>query len=111
MLHKDFYAVVGELVLTSTAIDWQLNRVLIEVLEIGGPLMVEPVVATLDTRLKLEILKERAKHIRPLDWKNGVKKYCVKVEEVFRWRILSATSRRFSTMGGRNSNPLLLRNY
>jgi hypothetical protein len=84
--HKDTYAIVGELVMTATGIDWQLNRVLIEVLDISGPLMVEPVVATMDTRLKIEILKERLKHISAKDWKSGVKKYCEKVEKVFLYR-------------------------
>jgi hypothetical protein len=84
--HTDTYAVVGELVMSSAGIDWQLNHVLIEVLDIGGPLLVEPVVATLDARLKIEILKERAKHISAKQWSKGVAKYCDKVEKVFRIR-------------------------
>ncbi|MBG0794762.1 hypothetical protein IYY11_15515 [Methylocystis sp. H62] len=84
--HKDTYAIVGELVMTATGIDWQLNRVLIEVLDIGGALMVEPVVATIDTRLKIEIIKERAKHISATDWKSNVGNYCNKVENVFKYR-------------------------
>jgi hypothetical protein len=84
--HKDTYAIVGELVMTATGIDWQLNHVLIEVLDIGGSLMVEPVIATIDTRLKIEILKERAKHISASEWKKGVTKYCEKVEKVFMYR-------------------------
>jgi hypothetical protein len=84
--HRDTFAIVGELVMTATGIDWQLNRVLVEVLDIGGTPMVESVVATIDTRLKIEILKERAKHITAKDWKNGVTKYCDKIEKVFRYR-------------------------
>jgi len=84
--HKNVFAIVGELVMSSCGIDWQLNRVLIEVLDIGGPLLVEPVVATLDTRLKIEMLKERAKHISQDDWRKGVNKYCDKVEKVFKIR-------------------------
>lgn len=84
--HKDTFAIVGELVMSSAAIDWQLNRVLIEVLDIGGPLLVEPVVATLDARLKTEILKERAKHVSSKDWKIAVIRYCDKVEKVFKIR-------------------------
>jgi hypothetical protein len=84
--HKHTYAVVGELVMLSNAIDHQLNQVLMSVLNIAGPLMVEPVVATIDTRLKIEILKERAKHIADKAWKNGVVKYCAKVENVFKYR-------------------------
>jgi hypothetical protein len=59
--HKATYAVVGELVMIANAIDHSLNRVLIAVLNIGGYVMVEPIVATLDARQKVEILKERSK--------------------------------------------------
>jgi hypothetical protein len=105
--HRDTFAIVGELVMTATGIDWQLNRVLVEVLDIGGTPMVESVVATIDTRLKIEILKERAKHITAKDWKNGVTKYCDKIEKV---GTLSATPLRFSKMGVGLSNQLRLQN-
>ena len=84
--HRDTYAIVGELVLISTAIDHSLNRVLMAVLNIGGPIMVEPVVATLDARLKIEMLKDRAKLIRNNEWKKGIGKYCDLAEIVFKHR-------------------------
>jgi hypothetical protein len=83
---KENYAVVGELVLMSTGLDFLLNRVLMAVLDLGTSHMIEPVVATLDPTRKLEILKERAAHIANADWKKGVTKFCDKVESVFRQR-------------------------
>jgi len=85
--HKETYAVVGELVMISNAIDHALNRVLMAFLNIGDhDIMVEPIVATLDARQKIEILKERAKFIGNNDWKRAVGKYCDQVESVLRQR-------------------------
>ena len=80
------FTVVGELVMISSAIDHLLNNVLIEVLDLGGASLLEPVVATLDPPRKVEILKERAAHITAKDWQKGITKFCDKVESVFRQR-------------------------
>lgn len=89
--NKDAYAVVGELVLISTALDHLLNRVLIAVFDLGvfdlgDALLLESVVAELDPKRKVEILKGRARHISAGDWKKGVIKFCDKVESVFAQR-------------------------
>ena len=63
---KDACASVGELVLLYTALDHQLNRIIIEVMQ--AP-MLEAVVATLDPRQKIEMLKSRVGHVRQPDWK------------------------------------------
>jgi hypothetical protein len=84
--HKDTYAIVGELVLISSALDTLLNQVIVEVLNLGSAPLILPVVATLDPVRKMEILKERASHIRNADWKKGVTRFVDKVESVFKHR-------------------------
>jgi hypothetical protein len=84
--NAEAFAVVGELVMISSAIDHLLNNVLIAVLDLGTASLLEPVVATLDPARKVEILKERAAHITATDWKKGITKFCDKVESVFRQR-------------------------
>ncbi|MDR3500910.1 MAG: hypothetical protein P4L72_16980 [Parvibaculum sp.] len=79
---KEAYAVVGELILLATALDHQCNHVLIQVLNLGGAPLLEPVVATLDPVRKIEILKERAKHIGHVAWKTPLIKYLEKVEKI-----------------------------
>ncbi len=104
---KENYAVVGELVLMSTGLDFLLNRVLMAVLDLGTSRMIEPVVATLDPTRKLEILKERAAHIANADWKKGVTKFCDKVESVFRQRNIAChTPPIFDDGGSPPSAPL-----
>jgi argininosuccinate lyase len=69
---------VGELVLLYTALDHQLNHVIIEVLNLAKSTMLETVVATLDPRQKVEMLKERAKHIRQLEWRKATQTHAGK---------------------------------
>jgi hypothetical protein len=83
---KESYAVVGELVMISTALDVQLNRVLMTVLDLGEHPLIEPVVATLDPARKIEILKARASHMPKNDWRKNVGKFCDHVDAVFRQR-------------------------
>lgn len=83
---REAFAVVGELVMLSTALDWQLNRVLVTVLDLGESLMIEPVVATLDPARKIEILKARASHMPKNDWRKHLSKYVECVEAVFKQR-------------------------
>ena len=84
--NKEAYAIVGELVMMSTALDFLLNRVLIAVLHLGEAPLLEPVIATLDPSRKIEILKNRAAHLTGADWKKGVLKFTDRVESVFRQR-------------------------
>ena len=83
---NESFAVVGELVMISTALDWLLNRVLITMLDLRGALLLEPVVATLDPARKVEILKARAASMPAKDWKKGVQKFCDRVDSVFKQR-------------------------
>jgi hypothetical protein len=52
---KDACATVGELVLLHTALDHQLNIIIIEVMHLTPSPMLEPVVSTLDPRQKIEM--------------------------------------------------------
>jgi DNA-binding XRE family transcriptional regulator len=83
---KAAYAVVGELVLLATALDHQLNHVLMQVLPLADSPMLEAVVATLDTARKIEMLKARAKHIAQPTWRKPVVSYLDKLETISRWR-------------------------
>lgn len=80
------YASVGELVLIATALDHQLNHVLMSVLHLAASPMLEPVIATLDTARKVEMLKARSKHIAKPTWSKPVLSYLDKVERVAKWR-------------------------
>lgn len=84
--NKEVYAIVGELVLIATALDTLLNSVVVQVLHLGSPPMIEPVVGTLDPVRKVEILKERAPHIQNEEWKKRVTAFVNKTESVFRQR-------------------------
>jgi hypothetical protein len=57
---KDAIANVGELVLLYTALDHQLNLIVIEVMHLAPTPMLEAVVTTLDPRQKIEMLESRA---------------------------------------------------
>ncbi len=80
------YAVVGELVLIATALDHQLNHVLMQVLSLTDSPMLEAVVATLDTVRKIEMLKARSKHIAQPAWRKPLLAYLDKLERVSKWR-------------------------
>lgn len=82
----DAYSVVGELVLMATALDHQLNHVLIGVLHLTDSPMLESVIATLDMNRKLEMLKARAKHIAPQNWRKALISYLDKLESISKWR-------------------------
>lgn len=83
---KEACAVVGELALLYTSLDHQLNRIVMEVMHLVLSPMLESVVATLDTRQKVEILKNRAAHIRQADWKKALKTHADRIERVARMR-------------------------
>ena len=83
---REAFAVVGELVMISTALDFQLNRVLMTMLDLGESLLIEPVVATLEPARKVEILKARASHLPKNHWRKNVSKFCDHVDDVFRQR-------------------------
>jgi transcriptional regulator with XRE-family HTH domain len=80
------YAVVGEFLLLTNALDYQLNHVLIQVLPLTDSAMLEAVIASLDTAAKIEILKERSTHIAQPNWRKPVLSYLEKLEHISQWR-------------------------
>ena len=84
--HTKIYAVVGELVMIANAIDHLLNQLVIEALHLEKSPMLEPLVAMLDARQKIEMLKSRAKHINNAVWKKAITGFCDKTESVYRQR-------------------------
>jgi len=80
------YGTVGEVVLIASALDNQLNHVLIQLLHLVESPMLEAVIATLDTVRKIEMLKERSKFIAQTRWQKPVRMYVEKVERVYKWR-------------------------
>jgi hypothetical protein len=80
------YAAVGELVLITSALDHQLNHVLIHVLPLSESPMLEAVIATLDMVRKIEMLKARSKHIAQPTWRKPLLSYLDKLERISRWR-------------------------
>lgn len=83
---KDACSTVGELVLIYTALDHQLNRIIIEVMHLAPSPMLEAVVATLDPRQKVEMLKSRAVHVRQQDWRKAIKTHADRIERVAKIR-------------------------
>jgi hypothetical protein len=70
------YALVGELVLTVSALEHQLTDVLIALLHLTPSPMLFPVVAALDTRRKIDIFKARIAHMPSgSQWKESAMKY------------------------------------
>jgi DNA-binding XRE family transcriptional regulator len=86
---KSSYAIVGELVLIASALEYQLNHVLMQVLHLSESPMLEPVVATLDVVRKIEMLKLRSKHIAQQNWRKPLSAYLDKLETVWKWRNLA----------------------
>jgi phosphoenolpyruvate synthase/pyruvate phosphate dikinase len=89
---KREYATVGELVLIASALDYQLNHICILVLGLAASTMLEPVVASIDSAQKIEILKAYATKITKPEWKKALKAHAEIVEEVNRWRNIAAHS-------------------
>jgi transcriptional regulator with XRE-family HTH domain len=87
---RSAYGVVGELILIATALDYQLNHILIQVLHLTESPMLESVIATLDLNRKVEMLKARSKHIQQPQWRNSVLSHLDKLERIYRWRNIAA---------------------
>lgn len=88
--HRRAYALVGELVLLASALDYQLNHVLIAMLGLEPSPMLEPVVASLDSNRKIAILKQFAGTIKAKQWTDALKLHLNKVDDVNRVRNLAA---------------------
>jgi hypothetical protein len=73
-------------VLLTTALDHQLNHILIQVLHLAESPLLEAVVATLDMNRKTEMLKARAKHILNSTWQKALQTHLDKLEQISSWR-------------------------
>ena len=85
-------AIVGELVLIASALDVQVNHVCISVLALTNSPMLEPIVATIDSPRKIEILRAYAAKIDAPQWRSALKKYVKSVEAVNKSRNIAAHS-------------------
>lgn len=93
-------AIVGELVLIASALDHQLNRICISVLALTESPMLGPVVASIDSTRKIEILKAYATKITAPEWMKALKAHAEAVEDVNRLRN-TATHSVLSFQGGK----------
>lgn len=80
------YAIVGELILMASMLDYQVNIVLIEFLHLQHSPMLEPTIATLDISRKIEIIKSRCQTMPKGDWRKNTEKYIEMIENVQRNR-------------------------
>lgn len=87
---RTFCEGVGELVLWASAIDAQLTKAVIRACSLTETPMLEPIVAELDARAKVEILRAKSKHIKKTSWSKGITRWVKKAEKVNRYRNLVA---------------------
>lgn len=89
---KRAYAVIGELMLTATMLDHQLNRICILFFSLTQAPMLEPLIASIDTVRKIEVLKLYASKLKKSDWSDNLKKHAKRVEAINRDRNTAAHS-------------------
>lgn len=87
---RTFCASVGELVLWASAIDAQLTKAVIRACSLTETPMLEPIVAELGARAKVEILRARSKHITSAAWSKGITKWTDKADKVNGYRNIVA---------------------
>ena len=76
----------GELIYWASAIDTQLTKAVIRACSLTETPMLEPIVAELDARAKVAILRAWSKHIKPATWSKGITGWLKKVEKVNGYR-------------------------
>ncbi len=76
----------GELIYWASAIDAQLTKAVIRAFSLTETPMLEPIVAELDARAKVAILRARSKHIKPVAWSKGITRWVNKAEKVNGYR-------------------------
>ena len=94
--HRQTYAIVGELVMMANALDFLLNRVVIAAFSLQPTPLLEPVIATIDSSRKIEMLKKRAKLITNLSWKKAMLDFCKTTELVFKQRNIACHNPAYS---------------
>ncbi len=83
---RTFCEGVGELILWASAIDAQLTKAVIRACSLTETPMLEPIVAELDARAKVGILRARSKHIENAAWSKGITRWLTKAEKVNGYR-------------------------
>ncbi len=83
---RTFCQGVGELVLWASAIDAQLTKAVIRACSLTDTPMLEPIVAELDARAKVAILRAWSKHIKTAAWSRGITRWVKKAEKVNEYR-------------------------
>ena len=83
---RTFCEGVGELVLWASEIDAQLTKAVIRACLLTETPMLEPIVAELDARAKVEILRYWSKHIKTAAWSRGITRWVKKAEKVNKYR-------------------------
>ena len=77
---EEFCRATGELIFWAGFLDQQLNKALIALFALPEHPMIEPLVAQLDPRIKVEIIKKRAKLITADEWRKRIISWAKKVE-------------------------------
>ncbi len=98
----------GELIYWASAIDAQLTKAVIRAFSLTETPMLEPIVAELDARAKVAILRARSKHIKPVAWSKGITRWVNKAEKVNGYSTLSEltiTPARPTAYGGAKESP------
>ncbi len=83
---RTFCEGVGELILWASAIDAQLTKAVIWACSLTETPMLEPIVAELDARAKVEILKAWSKHIKRAAWSKRITRWVSMAEMVNGYR-------------------------
>ena len=79
---NEAFAVIGELVLMASALDERLNEVVRVVCSLPPAAFMEPIIGSVDSSRKIEILRNYAGHITASEWEMGLKRLCDQVEKV-----------------------------
>ncbi|MCP4184442.1 MAG: hypothetical protein GY761_14205 [Hyphomicrobiales bacterium] len=89
---KAAFTVVGELAALASNLDYQLNLVIVVILNLKVTTMLHGVVASLDVVRKVEILKNWADKIPDASLKKQLKKYARAIEYVSKYRNIAVHS-------------------
>jgi len=87
---QTFCKAVGELVLWGSRIDQQLTKAVIRTCSLKETPLLEPVVAELGVRAKIDILRARSKLIKPITWSKGISTWLNKADKVNGYRNIVA---------------------
>lgn len=89
---KVAHQIIGELILITSALDRQLNDIVIEVMQLEKTPFLSPVIASLDCARKVEILKAASRKINTGKFSKELMKHAKNVEQVNANRNIAAHS-------------------